>query len=246
MSQHRIRKLLPPPQQRSATRRQFMKTERLQQTIVRPQVQALYSLLNLAPARQHQHRSLIEPAPQLRQHLGAILPRKTQVKHYQIRPLFGSLNQRRLSIPHPGNLMPLYLQSLLQKKPKRHIVFNNQHSHPVTLQGRKSISTAATLPIPLCVITLVHYLRSDKCSSQIIAGPISKWESPATFDPIPSPPESLPRFPGSPSPQKECHPERSAKRGVEGPAFASVSVGAVVFVALKINWSPVLMASSFE
>jgi hypothetical protein len=115
MPQHRIRKLIPPPQQSPAARSQLMETERLQQTIICPQIQTPYPLLYLTPSRQHQHRCLIEPPPQLRQHLGPVLSWQTQIENNQIRAVFNSMHKRRLAIPHPKNIMALQLQSLLQK-----------------------------------------------------------------------------------------------------------------------------------
>jgi hypothetical protein len=135
--QHRIGKLIPPPQQRTAACRQFMKAEGLQQAVVRPKVQTLHPLLYLTPPGQHQHGGLIEPPPHLRQHFSPILLRKAQIEHNQVRAMLRSMFQRRLPIAHPGHFVALQLQPLLQKQPQGNVVFHNQNSHFSISQNRK-------------------------------------------------------------------------------------------------------------
>ena len=90
-----------------------MKAERLQQAIIRSQVQTFHSLLHLAPSGQHQHGRLIEPSAQLRQHLCPVLPRQAQVEHNQIRPVLFGIYQCCLPVSHPGYFVALKLQPLL-------------------------------------------------------------------------------------------------------------------------------------
>src|SRR6266478_442341 len=90
--------------------------------------------------------------------------------------MFRGMNQCRLSIPHPTHVMALELQSLLQKQSKSRIIFNDQNSH-IFLPRQKVLQVPqVTLPIWLCVITLVHPARDDKNSLQVFAHVSSKRE----------------------------------------------------------------------
>jgi hypothetical protein len=128
-----------------------MKAEGFQQAIVRTQVQALHSFVHVAPAGQHQHHGVVEPAAHLRQHLRPVFPRKAQVEHNQIRTVLCGMNQRRLTIPNPAHLMALELQSLLQKQAERRIIFDNQNSHFLSPKAEKPSVPQITLPIRSCV-----------------------------------------------------------------------------------------------
>src|ERR1700677_2304645 len=168
MSQHRIGKLLPPPQQRPATRRQFMKAERLQQTIIRSQIQTLHSFLHLAPSSQHQHRSLVEPPVQFRQHLRPVLPRQAQIEHDQIRTMLFRILQRRLAISYPSHIMALKLQSLLKKQPQRRIIFHNKNSHFGSPKAFSSLQFVHPSDVTLPMRVACYYLGAWSAAIQVL------------------------------------------------------------------------------
>jgi hypothetical protein len=144
MPQHRIGKSLPPSQQSPAPSRQLMKTERLQQAIIRAQIQAPHPFLHHAPARQHQHSCVVILPAHLFEHLSPILARQAQIQNHQVRLKRLNLLQRGNPIPHPSNLMPFQLQALLQKQPQSRIVFNNQNPHSYLLDHATANCTIVT------------------------------------------------------------------------------------------------------
>ena len=158
MPQHRIGKVLPPPQQRPAPRRQLMKAERLQQTIIRAQVQAL------APA----------PQPRCAPSAPAPLSRRTRPRisaSTSVPSFFGRLRSSTIRSgrcsracssaarhppPNPPHALPASNPSA--GTPQRSIIFHNQNSHqaPSFIARNVQAKSRWTLRRRCSAITLVH------------------------------------------------------------------------------------------
>ena len=109
--------------------------ERLQQIVVRAEVERLHARLDGVTCGQHEHRHMWMLHPKVAQDVHAVAIRQPEIEHYEVDVSAGSARERCDAIADGRDIDALLMQALRQGLHQAFVVFDQQDPHRSSATG---------------------------------------------------------------------------------------------------------------